>query len=199
MTTAIVIGNGESRLGLPLSNFKNFKIGCNGICRDHLVDNLVCVDKRMVKEALDLSYKNPIYTRKDWLHHFNNIKNVCSVPTLPFNQNSRADNPFNWGSGPYAIFLAARDFNKILLIGFDLYSKSKFVNNIYKNTKNYDQAEKHAVDPRYWIYQITNIFSFFTNKTFIVYQEPEWKIPASWQLPNVLVDNLENIKYNINF
>ena len=46
------IGNGESRVGIDINNLKGFKVGCNAIVRDYTVDCLVCVDRRMVTEAL---------------------------------------------------------------------------------------------------------------------------------------------------
>ena len=48
----LVIGNGESRKDIDISAFNETKVGCNAIIRDFFVDHLVCVDRRMVKEAL---------------------------------------------------------------------------------------------------------------------------------------------------
>ena len=56
----LVIGNGESRLKTNLNKIEDIKIGCNAICRDMPVDHLVCVDRRMVLEAISLNYTNPI-------------------------------------------------------------------------------------------------------------------------------------------
>ena len=47
----LVIGNGESRCDINLSEINTTKIGCNAIVRDFFVDHLVCVDRRMVDEA----------------------------------------------------------------------------------------------------------------------------------------------------
>ena len=72
----LVIGNGESRKGLNLNTFDEIKIGCNAIARDVTVDHLVCVDRRMVSEALENNFKNIIYTRHDWLGQFKKFKNA---------------------------------------------------------------------------------------------------------------------------
>ena len=52
MNRVLVVGNGESRRDIALSNL-NFEtiIGCNAVFRWDYVDHLVCCDKRMVEEA----------------------------------------------------------------------------------------------------------------------------------------------------
>ena len=52
---SLVLGNGESRGSLDISKVSCTKYGCNAIHRDYVVDHLICVDTRMVDEAL----KNP--------------------------------------------------------------------------------------------------------------------------------------------
>ena len=47
------IGNGESRNKVSIGNLTGIKVGCNAILRDYNVDYLVCVDRRMVTEALE--------------------------------------------------------------------------------------------------------------------------------------------------
>ncbi len=189
----LVIGNGESRKELNFNTFDDVKIGCNAIARDVNVDHLVCVDRRMVTEALENNFKNTIYTRHDWLGQFKKFKNVKPVPKLPYEGNLRMDHPFQWGSGPYAVLLATKFTKNINLIGFDLYSETPHVNNIYKDTEHYDKSNKHAVDPRYWIYQIAKIFELFPKKKFKIYQKTNWTQPDSWKKKNVSVDNIDNI------
>ena len=60
----IAIGNGESRKNIDLNSIATKKIGCNAIYRDFDVDHLICVDKRMVLEALESNANNNslIYT-----------------------------------------------------------------------------------------------------------------------------------------
>jgi len=78
-------------------------------------------------------------------------------------------------------------------VGFDLYSKNNLVNNIYKDTSAYQSSTSHAVDPRYWIYQIGRIFLENTDKYFIVYNLPGWVLPKEWHLANVEFKTLDNI------
>jgi hypothetical protein len=193
------IGNGESRKDIDIDKLQGPKVGCNAIYRNYYTDYLVCVDKRMMQEALHggANIKGSIvYTRPDWYDRFKSLR-VREVPKLPYSGDQRADEPFQWGSGPYAVLIAAmyareREVN---LIGFDLYSKTKQVNNIYKDTPNYDSSDKRAVDPRYWIHQIGMVFECYPKITFTIYQD-NWELPKSWNYPNVKVDKISNISYN---
>ena len=198
MPISIAVGNGESRLGIELDRFykKSILIGCNAIHRDHRVDHLVCVDQRMVNEALT----NPeikdtkIYTRPNWILQFKSFPNVVEVPELPYKGSLREDDPWHWGSGPFAVLLAALlTESDVWMIGFDLHSKSKTVNNVYKGSKNYSAALSSPVDPRYWIYQCQKIFAYFPNRRFFVFNEKDWKMPDTWMMPNVIFQDKTNL------
>lgn len=196
----IVLGNGESRLAVDITLLDRPLVGCNAIMRDHAMDYLVCVDRRMVQEAISRSANEVslVYTRKDWYHYFKSHKRIRTVPDLPYVGNERPDDPFHWGSGPYAVLIAAKYAKEgyVRLIGFDLHSKTETVNNVYKSTPNYDSSDKRAVDPRYWIHQIGMVFQCFPKLQFIVHQEPGWSLPKAWNYPNVSVDKISNIYYN---
>ena len=186
-----VIGNGQSRQGLDINALQGEKIGCNAIVRDYFVDHLVCVDRKMVKEALDLKTQCVVYTRQDW---FNKFQFPCvPLPDLPYNGYTKPDEPIHWGSGPYAVLLGAKLSPIVRIIGFDLYSKDKFLNNIYKDTKNYDSSTKRSVDPRYWIYQIGKVFEIYNRRNFIIYNTSDWALPKEWKYPNVSLDTLDNL------
>jgi hypothetical protein len=192
-----VFGNGESRTSININNIHLPTVGCNAIVRDYLVDYLVCADKRMVKEAISRAYKNLIFTRNDWINLFKETANVRVVPPLPYTGTDRWDEPFQWGSGPYAVLVGAiyTKTNTVGLIGFDLHSETNTVNNIYKGTPNYIDADKRAVDPRYWIHQIGMVFKCFPKIQFTIYQD-DWELPESWNYPNVMVDKISKIRYN---
>jgi hypothetical protein len=199
----LVIGNGESRLGIDLNQVNDTKVGCNALYRDYYVRHLVCVDRRMVQEAIDSGYNQDsiIYTRTDWQGYFKKVRHLRTVPELPYVGSERWDEPFQWGSGPYAVLLGAKIANKDLevvrLVGFDLYGNANGkTNNIYKDTQNYNTSDKRAVDPRYWIHQIGKVFECFPKVKFIVYQPTDWKLPKAWKYSNVTVDKISNIYYN---
>jgi hypothetical protein len=191
----LAVGNGESRSNVDLTQFSNYTtVGCNAICRDYNVDHLICVDRRMVKEAIDQQRITPIYTRKEWIGQFNKFPFVLPVPELPYQGKLRSDEPFHWGSGPYAVLLAATLGKNISLLGFDLWSKTKTVNNVYKGTNNYTAENYRAVDPSYWIHQISMVFTLFPDKYFVVYNDKQWQVPENWKLDNVDIKDIDFIK-----
>ena len=123
----LVIGNGESRKGIDLNKHFDTKIGCNAVHRDYHVDHLICVDRRMVQQAIDANVNETsiVYTRSDWIDSYKNKQKVKQVPKLPYNGKERWDEPFQWGSGPYAVLLAAGLAKEVKLLGFDLFSETK--------------------------------------------------------------------------
>jgi hypothetical protein len=190
----LAIGNGESRKNIDLNYFSDYMtVGCNAICREYDVDHLICVDRRMVKEAIGTQRTTPVYTRKDWIGQFNKFSFVLPLPELPYQGDKRSDEPFHWGSGPYAVLLSAILGNEISLIGFDLWSATGKVNNIYKGTDNYVAENYRAVDPSYWLHQISMVFRSFPDKYFIVYNNKGWLIPEDWKLDNVVIKDLDFI------
>ncbi len=162
MSRALVVGNGESRLPFDLKGIKDHfsLIGCNAIYRDVEVPYLVCCDQRMVLEAIRKTNPNKtkIYTRRKWLIGFDDYE-IESVPELPYVGELRQDQSQHWNSGPYAVLLACTmKFDEIFLLGFDLYSYDSKVNNVYKDTENYQGSDTRSIDPQYWIYQISKLF-----------------------------------------
>ena len=190
---ALVIGNGESRGRIDLLAFKatHVILGCNALHRDMVVDHLICCDHRMVREALEnpATANTMIHVRDNWHHYFRKIqknKNVKLLPDLPYEAVSRMDNPVHWGSGPYAVLIAALlDHSSVSLVGFDLHGRQDRVNNIYKDTVNYSNSKSHAVDPSYWIYQIGKVFELFPKIEFKIMNTVGWHMPTEWQKSNV--------------
>jgi hypothetical protein len=193
---SIAIGNGESRAGINLTNLSNrITVGCNAVVRDFPVDHLVCVDRRMVREALQhTNCPNNVYTRQDWISEFKHLSKVLPVPKLPYQGTSRVDEPFHWGSGPYAVLKAAELADRIELIGFDLWSNDKHINNLYKGTNNYNSVDHRAIDPKYWIHQVSMVFTHFPDKYFTIYNLAEWQLPDSWCLANVSFKSLDKLE-----
>jgi hypothetical protein len=186
---ALVLGNGESRSSIDLSKIKsNFvTFGCNAIYRDHIVDYLVCCDRRMVKEVLSSTDANKfnLYTKPDWKSMFDPM-GIKFLPDLPYKGTERQDQTQHWGSGPYALALAASiGYKDISLLGFDLYGHNNIVNNMYKGTKNYRGHGTPSVNPSYWIYQIAKIFEIYDSLTFRVICKEDWHVPKKWLFPNV--------------
>ena len=194
------IGNGESRKDVNIDLLEGPIVGCNAIMRDYTVEYLVCVDRKMIEEAVNRKANeySLVYTRKDWYDRYKEHKRTRVLPDLPYVGSDRWDEPFQWGSGPYAVLLGAKysKEKQVNLLGFDLYSKTKTVNNVYKDTPNYNSSDKRAVDPRYWIHQIGMVFQCYPKVTFTIFQEDGWQLPQAWNYPNVKVDKISNIHYN---
>ena len=188
-----MIGNGESRNAVDLALFSKdyITIGCNALHRDIEVDNLVCCDRRMVEEAVisKNTSNTVIWVRPDWFNYFRKIrkdKRIHCVPNLPYEGSQKIDQPLHWGSGPYAVLTAAENgYETVMLLGFDLYGVNNKVNNIYKGSQNYSDPTSQAVDPAYWIYQISKVFSCYSTTEFIIWNYQDWQLPRSWRLSNV--------------
>ena len=192
MPRALVIGNGESRRYVDFNTYADHVlIGCNAIHRDLDVDHLICCDRRMAEEAVN----NPntkdtaIYVRDHWHHYFRKIrknKNVNLLPDVPTRGELKKDQGEHWGSGGYAVLLAAvLEHEEVTLIGFDLYPIDHAVNNIYKGTANYARSGAQAVDPSYWVYQIAAVFMYYPNTKFVIHNRLGWLMPSEWQKNNV--------------
>lgn len=189
----LVLGNGESRTCLELKSFlfNGIVVGCNAIYRDYGVDHLICCDRRMAIEAVSNAPKSTtIYTRERWVELLNRFPNLIAVPPLPYTGTEREDDPFQWGSGGYALLVGCLLSDNISIVGFDLWSKDSKVNNVYKGTQHYSSKDSNAVDPNYWIYQIGKIFQSFPNKRFTIYNNKDWKLPDRWKFDNVAVKDI---------
>ena len=194
----LVIGNGESRKSIDISTLKLPTVGCNAIFRDMTVDHLVCVDRRMIREALDHENvsESIVYTRQDWCEEFG----VFPVPDLPYKGELRQDDPWHWGTGQFAILVAVKysSTELIHIVGFDLFGIEGYVNNVYKNTNSYDVSSKKQVDPSYWIYQNQKIFEHYDKHTFNYYVEENFPIPEEWKkIPNLKIIPLTDLEKNI--
>ena len=194
----LVIGNGESRKSIDISTLKLPTVGCNAIFRDTTVDHLVCVDRRMIREALEHNNTNQsiLYTRPDWCAEFG----VFPVPELPYKGDLRQDDPWHWGTGQYALLVAVKYcvMDHIHVIGFDMKSKDGLVNNYYKDSKSYDESKKSAVDPSYWLYQNRKIFEYYPKQNFNFYVDEYFKVPEGWdQISNLRILPISDIHKHI--
>jgi hypothetical protein len=203
LDSAIVIGNGESRKPVDIQKLTGriILVGCNAIHRDAIVNHLICVDNRMVEEAvanINTSETN-IYVRPSSYNLFHTLqkrKNILSVPSIPNQLTNRIDQPSNWGSGTYALLVASQlpNIKKLYLLGFDLYGNNTLVNNLYKNTKNYSAGGSHSIDPSYWIWQAAKVFKLFPTIEYNIVNHDNWLMPPEWKKSNVEFLSIENFK-----
>ena len=181
----ILIGNGESRLGIDFNSMADYKIGCNAVYRDFDVDCIVAVDRRVTLELIENNFKKIIYTREDWILPYPNFR---ILPDLPYKGNAKVDDAWNWGTGPHACNVAAlMNPEEVHMYGFDLWGVENKINNVYKDTKNYDPSARSPIDPRFWIYQLAKCFELYPNVKWIQHQPSGWKKPESWDFNNLSI------------
>jgi hypothetical protein len=126
-------------------------------------------------------------------------KNIRILPNVPTTSEEKKDDPTHWGSGPYAVLLAAAlEYKNITMLGFDLYGNNEKVNNIYKNTVNYSKGDTRAVDPSYWIYQIRQVFLAYPESKFKIINYQDWVMPKEWLTSNVSFESISSYKNNLN-
>jgi hypothetical protein len=191
-----VIGNGESRKNINLDKINEIKIGCNAIFRDWHMDHLICCDRKMVLEStheIDCA-KTQIYVRPEYIHMHALLK---PLPTLPYTSTLRQDQPMHWGSGPYAVLLATQLNTKnqtISLLGFDLNGTGELINNVYKDSHGYNRSTDRAVDPRYWIHQLSKIFETHAKMQFEMYVPDNFIKPTVWNHANLEYQSLTMLR-----
>ena len=146
MTTAFVLGNGQSRLVIDLNQLKSYgKIyGCNALYRNFTPDVLVASDPEISKEIQHSNYamQNIFYTRKP-------LPNLGALSIKEY---------YGFSSGPVALSLACKaKHDKIFLIGFDLAGIDGKFNNVYADTEFYKKSNQSATYYGNWVNQIATI------------------------------------------
>jgi hypothetical protein len=199
-----IICNGESRRGFDISPLKSFStvIGCNALYRDFVTEYLVCTDKPMVQQAVNSVGKGTtVYTRESWVNQFAMWPNVKKLPDLPYSGDKRSDEPFHWGTGPYAGVVGLTFKPKaIFMLGMDLHPlKKDKINNIYTGSLGYTYI-KRPVDPSYWIYQFHKLMGYSDPDTrWIIVNHDRWEMPKEWaQHGNVFQETYDGMAKFIN-
>lgn len=181
---ALVVGNGLSRLQIPVSfelftnhkgglhgNMKLSVYGCNGIYRDAAPHFLIVNNPLIAKEIAETGYakNNVVLTTQ---------KNILSHPDLfhliPFNP--------NFDAGSTALYMAAFDkHNHVYFMGFDGQDSTTFNNNVYAGTYGYPATTAHVGGDR-WIENSRKIFDTYSNTEFIrVMPGGNESMPESWK------------------
>ena len=72
-----------------------------------------------------------------------------------------------WSAGNTALSLACQsDAEEVYILGFDLSSYDKPINNLYKGTYNYLPETSKGFNPINWINQISEVFKSYPDKSF---------------------------------
>ena len=87
------------------------------------------------------------------------IKETDTIKNIEF--------PRNWAAGNTAIHLACQEGAKeVYMLGFDLSSYDKHINNIYKDTDYYLPASAKGFNPVNWMNQLKTVFKEFPDTKF---------------------------------
>ena len=191
MTLTIVIGNGETRAGFDLDKLMGHTtFGCNAIAREWNPTHLLACDRMVVEEIVDMGKR--VYTRSHWHRNFDKYPYVNYFPELPYHGDKKEDQPMNWGSGTYAVYMAClTDTPRIFIIGYDIYSPSGKHNNIYKGTEHYGHDDANPVNPKFWIYQLNKLHELYSTIEFTYVYPDEWPRSEEWMASNISYINYD--------
>lgn len=158
MAIAFVLGNGQSRSGLPLHDLQQHGLiyGCNALFRDFAPNVLVATDRPIAQHIEETGYslKNKFYTRRPAAG-----TGAIIIPK-PY---------FGYSSGPVAVALAAlAQHKKIYMLGFDLGpTENKKFNNLYAGTEFYKETGSNPTYTGNWVKQIQHICREFSETKFV--------------------------------
>ena len=179
---AVVIGNGESRLGFNLNLLKNHRggllgsaavqtYGCNALYRDFAPQFLVVTGDEIVKEIADSDYcgDHIVYAgSKDILDYPGKFYLTPQDPS--------------WNAGAIAAYLACFDgHRKIYLIGFDGVDTASSGYNIYKGTRGYADPV-YGFNENFWVQSMMAVFTTYSDVEFVrVMPTADYRIPEPWK------------------
>lgn len=161
-----VLGNGKTRLQVDPAHLKS--IGrlyvCNRAAEEMAYDVCVAVDKEISTELQQKGYT--VHTRTNALHTSRGVQ---------IQKNA------GWSSGPVAATIAAQNGHAyIFLIGMDLISDTKTINNLYADTKHYKTHDSAPTPHSNWVGQIDTLIREYTSQRFIHVNPLQNYIPEQW-------------------
>jgi hypothetical protein len=163
---AVVVGNGESRLGFDIGHLLNKKsgllgtdtlqsYGCNAFYRDFTPDFLIVTSRIIADEIAKTNYAtdNIVYTRVDISLEF--PRKFYLIPRDPY-----AD------AGATATYIACFDgHKKIYLLGCEGQFESNYNNNIYADTPGY-AAKDADITGHNWEESYLQLFQVYDDVDF---------------------------------
>ena len=144
------IGNGESRKDFDLNRLKSVEhsriYGCNALYRDFKPDVLVAVDKGIMDEIYESGYTkdNETWFRNRDKPGVNLVHNICP---------GKSD--IGWACGAMAAYIGIKQTEpeEVYMIGHDFRSNNNKLNNLYKDTKNYNPSTRSPIPADNWLHQ----------------------------------------------
>ena len=180
---AFVLGNGESRKGIAISDLKEkgTVFACNAVYRTDRPDFLIAVDPKMILEIGETEY--PIHN-KVWSNY--NAQYAKHQKIL--NHVNWFKPSLGWSSGPTALRMALEHgYKEIYIRGFDYQGhpsggKNQHFrfNNVFKDTRNYKKSNEMATFHGNWLSQTKKCLQDFPEVKF------HRVIPTGWFEPKDL-------------
>jgi hypothetical protein len=179
---ALIIGNGDSRLGVDLRLVANHRAGirgtnrlqtygCNALYQDYAPDFLVVTGPEIVQEVSRTDYvnENVVYASSWAVAEY--PKKFYLIPQNP-----------NWNAGALATYLACFDgHKKIFLLGFDGNDTANHNYNVYAGRSGYPPRNQ-TVTEDYWIQSMDMIFRTYPDVEFIrVAPTATFRTPEAWK------------------
>ena len=174
--TAVIIGNGISRLDFNLKEFKKQNVarkiqlyGCNALYRDFEPDFLVCTRPDVIKEVVQKRYSAPNVVYATGAAILNYPGSFHLIPQDP-----------GWNSGSLAAYLACFDgYHKVVLIGFDGNDTPGSINNVYVNTTGY--TDLVGQNDRFMATSMGHVFKTYPLVDFVLVNSTgRGYMPAEW-------------------
>jgi len=169
MSSAFVLGNGESRKGIKISDLQQHGkvFACNAVYRTETPDYLIAVDPKMINEIGESDYpvKNEVWS--NFNHQYN--KNPKILNHVQWFKPS-----LGWSSGPTALKMAAdKGFDTIYILGFDYQGHTRDskrtryqLNNMFKDTRNYKRSVDEATFFGNWMNQTKRVLQDYPKIQF---------------------------------
>jgi hypothetical protein len=156
MTTAIVLGNGQSRQSILPESLKTHGTvyACNAIYREFTPDVLIATDLPISMAIQESGYalRNRFYTRK---------------PMEGLGAQRLSKEYYGFSSGPNAVGRACLDgYTRIYMLGFDLGTSNGQFNNIYADTEFYKKSSNPPTYSGNWTRQLKTIAKDFPKCSF---------------------------------
>ena len=198
ITKIFLIGNGESRIGFDLEKLRSQgKIyGCNAIYRDFTPDVLIGVDTPTTRELIESDYAQN--GGELWVRQYPSKEHEKMAKGKNIHHFREIFRPkdFGWCSGSSGCYIACQQnalAKEVYLIGVDIVSNTKTLNNIYKGTKNYFDVNYRARKNINWRNQWRVLFSKFPDKQFIKVNKAKNDEKVNQPIPEW--EGVKNIKY----
>lgn len=183
-----VIGNGSSRKQFDLRQVSRAgtTYGMNAVHREFYPDNLVCIRRSHLIEAINWNLENRLY-----LHTSNEMvtltknPNLELVPPIPFVPSHINEMVNMWKTGSYGVLIAAERHDIVICFGMDFAG-----DNIYRDSDNYWRDRKTDYAPH--LQQVGKIIDHFSDTQFIFIQDIDTAANALDNKPNVSYDTYNN-------